>query len=100
MSESESTTPIPAVKSPEERRALLAQRVAREVASGARVEAQTDIMAVIVRGHRTNHVLHFLVSLFTIGFWLPVWFLLTIFGGEKRSVLTVDDYGNIVAQKS
>lgn len=94
---SEATHPA---KTLEERKAILAQSVSHFVTTGrARIESQTDTMAVLVRGHRTNHLLHFFISLFTVGLWLPVWLLLTAFGGEKREVRTVDEYGNIRSQK-
>lgn len=89
----------PLTKTTDERSMLLAQAVAREVAAGYRVESQTGIMAVLVKGRRVNHLLHFLIGIFTIGLWWIVWIFLVITGGEKREVLTVDDYGNILKQK-
>ena len=82
----------------EERKALLAQRVAAAVGLGGRIESQTETMAVIVSGRRVNHLLHFLVGFPTLGFWWLVWIYLAITGGEKRRVVTVDDYGNILEQ--
>lgn len=90
----------PLTKTADERAMLLAQAVAREVAAGSRVESQTGIMAVLVRGHRVNHLLHFFIGVITLGMWWIVWLILTITGGEKREVLTVDDYGNILKQRA
>lgn len=90
----------PATKTPEEKRALLSQAIARAVAGGARVESQSDTMAVLVSGRRVNHVLHLILSVCTLGAWLLVWGALVIFGGEKRIVLQVDDYGNVLTQKA
>jgi hypothetical protein len=87
-------------KTIEERKAVLAQQVALAVTEGARVESQTDTMAVLVRGRRVNHILHFLLCFPTIGFWIPVWIALVIFGGEKRSVVQVDEYGHVLIQKA
>ena len=83
----------------EERKVLLAQHVVTAVAFGARIEWQSDTMAVLVSGQRVNHLLHFIVGLFTLGLWWLVWILLAIFRGENREVITVDDYGNILDQK-
>ena len=58
-------------------------------------ESQTDYHVVIVRGHRPNHVLHLLLSIVTLGLWIPVWILLSIFGGEKRRAISVDECGNV-----
>src|SRR6266516_3177488 len=61
---------------------------------GYRVESQSDSQAVIVRGHRPNHLLHMLLTILTAGFWgLFVWLPIAIFGGERRRVLTVDGGG-------
>ena len=86
-------------KTLEERKALLAKLVAAAVTSGARVESQTETMAVLVYGRRVNHLLHFFVGLVTLGLWWLVWIFLAITGGEKRQVVTVDDYGNVLEQK-
>lgn len=34
---------------------------------------------------RTNHILHFVISCFTLGLWLPVWFLVWL-ANHNRSV--------------
>ena len=86
-------------KTLEERKALLAQRVAAAVGLGARIESQSETMAVLVTGRRVNHILHFLIGFPTLGFWWLVWAYLAITGGEKRQVVTVDDYGNVLEQK-
>jgi hypothetical protein len=52
-----------------------------------------------VRGHRPNHLLHFLVGIFTLGLWWIVWFFIAIFGGEKRQMVSVDEFGNTFVQK-
>jgi hypothetical protein len=83
-----------------ERQALLAGAIASEVAaSGARVESQTGAMAVMVHGRPVNHLLHFFVGLFTLGIWWLVWAMMAIFGGERRLIVQVDEYGNILTQE-
>jgi hypothetical protein len=86
-------------KSAEERKELLSRTVASQVAGGARVESQSDFQAVIVKGKPVNHVLHLILSLVTFLLWSTVWIALAIFGGEKRSMVTVDEYGNASVQK-
>lgn len=82
-------------KSPEfRRREQLALEISRLAAQGYRVESQSEIQATLVRGRRVNHILHLLLSLITIGIWLLVWICLAIFGGEKRVILIVDEFGN------
>jgi hypothetical protein len=81
-------------KDPEQRRQLRAQAVSNSVRQGWRVESQTDFQAVMVRGERPNHVLHLILTLVTFGLWGIVWIALAIFGGEKRRVIDIDDYGN------
>jgi hypothetical protein len=66
----------------DERKRLLARAVAIQIAQGARLESQSDYQAVLARGLRlhNNHGL-------------------TITGGEKRSVVAVDEYGNVAVRK-
>ena len=40
----------------------------------------------LIRRPGTNHLLHFLLTLFTVGLWFPIWVLTSIqFGGWKCS---------------
>jgi len=82
-------------KSPEERKAILADVIAGGVKRGWRVESQTDYQVVLVHGHRPNQILHLLLSIITLGLWIPVWILVAVFGGEKRRVITVGDQGQV-----
>jgi hypothetical protein len=86
-------------KSLEERKELLARTIAHQVVTGARVESQSDFQAVLVRGKPVNHVLHLILTLVTFTLWGWVWIALAIFGGEKRSMITVDEYGNVAVLK-
>jgi hypothetical protein len=77
-----------------ERKAILADCITDWIGAGWRVETQSDYQVVIVRGHRPNHILHLFLSIFTLGLWAVfVWLPLTLFGGEKRKTITVDEYG-------
>jgi hypothetical protein len=61
---------------------------------GWRVESRSEFQAVFARGHRPNHILHLLLTILTAGLWgLFVWLPLSIFGGEKRRMVSVDEYG-------
>ena len=87
-------------RTPEERRERLASEVAQQVGRGGRVESQTDTQAIIVKGRRPNHLLHVILTLVTVGIWgLLVYLPIAIFGGEKRRVITVDTFGNVVTTK-
>lgn len=94
-------TAAPKPLSMEQRKARLAQQIAQDVAAGARIESQGDTMAVLVKGKPVNHILHFLLGFPTVGiWWLTAWPMLAIFGGEKRNMLQIDDYGNVLRQKA
>jgi hypothetical protein len=82
-----------------ERKALLAQHIQQEIVRGGRVESQSDTSAVIVYGSPVNHVLHLILTLITAGFWLLIWIPVGIFGGERRKMLVVDEFGNVQLQK-
>jgi hypothetical protein len=94
------TAPVPELqKSLDARKADLDAALARFGAEGWRIENRSEFQATIAKGHRINHVLHLLLTILTLGFWAIVWIFLAIFGGEKRQLVTVDDFGNVVATK-
>ena len=43
----------------------------------------------IVQEDRCNHILHLLLSVFTIGFWIPVWILVALSSGSEAPSCTV-----------
>jgi hypothetical protein len=81
-------------KSAEERKELLAKQIQNAAATGARVETQSDFQAIVVRGKPVNHVLHGVLTLFTLGVWGIVWIILALTGGENGQMLLVDEWGN------
>ena len=89
----------PTKKTSEQRKSLLAQAIQTQVVGGGRVESQSEHQAVIIKGKKVNHTLHFIVGLFTFGFWWIIWIAFAIFGGEKRQLLSVDEFGNVLVQK-
>ena len=62
-------------------------QVASLLAQGYHVEIQTRELTQLVRGHRVNHLLHFIISTATLGLWLPMWIGLAAIGGEKRKII-------------
>jgi hypothetical protein len=86
-------------KTAEERKELLARTVSSQIAAGGRVESQSDFQAVLVHGKKVNHVLHLILTLVTLGMWAIVWIILVAAGGEKRSLVAVDEYGNTGVQQ-
>jgi hypothetical protein len=80
-------------KTRDERKELLATAVANEIRQGWRVESQSDYQAVIVKGNRPNHLLHLLLTLFTLGLWGIVWIAIVALGGEKRGFFRIDECG-------
>jgi len=85
----------PRERSDEERIQLLRNFVIKQVANGATVELQDDFSAVLIWGKRPNHILHLLLSLVTLGFWLIVWILIAMSSGETRRLYKIDKYGFI-----
>jgi hypothetical protein len=72
-------------KAPDERKGALGCAVQTQVSLRARVKSQADYQAILLTGHRPNHVLH----LVTLGLW----------GGEHRTSVSVDESGNTNLQK-
>lgn len=82
--------------SAEDRALAMAGRIAYWTKWDWRVESQTEIQAVMVRGHRPNHVLHLILSIITAGIWLFVWLFVAIVGGEKRKTITIGPEGRAI----
>lgn len=80
------------------RREVLGESVGNFVRAGYRVESQSGFQAVVVRGHRPNHLLHLILTIFTLGLWLPVWIIVALASGEKRKVLAVNSEGYCTAR--
>ena len=98
MSDTAITTTIsPGETTPDQRRAALAQTVSREIGGGWHVESQTDYQAILVRpGTKVNHILHLLLSIVTIGLWIPVWIVVAATKKrEHHKVVAVDGFGNV-----
>jgi len=83
----------------ERRRELLSRQVQTEVAQGGRIESRGDYDATVVSGHRVNHVLHLILSIVTLGFWVIVWIIISLTGGEKRTLISVDEFGAVNVQR-
>ena len=93
------STPASGVKSADERKQLLARALQTQIAQGARIESQSDFQAVVVKGKHVNHILHLIITLVTFFMWGIVWLIIAVTGGEKRSIIAVDEYGNVSVQK-
>ena len=89
----------PTRRTPDERKELLARTVANQVPVGWRVESQSDYQAVMVRGRPVNHVLHLILTIITCSWWGLVWISLVFFGGERRLITNVDEWGNILTSR-
>jgi hypothetical protein len=77
----------------QQRSEILDAELFNRVRGGARVAARTATQAVVETGRPVNHLLHLLVSVLVCGAWLPVWVLVTAFGGTFSSTLTIDENG-------
>lgn len=76
--------------------AILNQAVLQQTALGWRLEARYGLQAVMRSRGQVNHILHLLLTVFLCGFWLPVWIILAITGGEKRLTIAVDPHGVVL----
>ena len=75
--------------------ASLAGEVNQRVRIGWRVESTLPGQVVMVRGRRPNHILHLLLSVLTLGWWLIVWLIIAASVKETRTVLTVNPDGSV-----
>ena len=81
-----------------ERREALSRNISTEITRGWRVEYDGSLRAVLAKGQRVNHILHLLLCFPTAGFWLIVCICLGIFAGEKRQMLYVTEFGQVITQ--
>jgi len=84
----------------EQRKKLLERFATTEIARGSRLISQTDESVVLEYGKRPNHILHLLLSIVTLGFWLLVWLILAFSMNIKRKTYTINEYGVIREQLS
>ena len=89
----ESTTP----RADSERKDLLQNHIVKKASLGWSVEAQSEFSATLSQGIKTAHVLHFVLSLFTLGFWAIIWIILVLsrLNKRRRQFLKIDKFGNI-----
>jgi hypothetical protein len=83
----------------DERKVILAQQLQTAAARGLRIESQSDFQAVLVEGKPINHTLHAILTIFTCLLWGIVWGIIAATGGEKRQMVVVDEFGNVIWQK-
>ena len=89
--------PAPLVlKSPETRVAILNAKVVDMSRAGWRVVTMHGEQAVMACGHRPNHILHLLLSIVTVGLWLPIWIIIGCTTKERQRLMVVDPYGRIL----
>jgi hypothetical protein len=80
-----------------QRQMYLQQHIAQCVANGGHVETVLGPYdVVIVWGKPPNHILHALLSIFTVGLWLPFWLLIGLTQKETRKTRHVTEWGQVV----
>jgi hypothetical protein len=72
----------------------LALAIATEVSKGWRVESQSQIQGVLVKGKSVNHTLQIFLSVITIGFWLVIYIPTAIINRRQTKIVRIDDFGN------
>lgn len=95
MSDTTIATPAVVTATAEERQQALNAYVTNLAGQGWRVVSQSATNAQLVKGKPTNHVLHLILTIVTLGLWAVVWILTAIFAGEKTRFVTVDEQGRV-----
>jgi hypothetical protein len=85
-------------KSLEERRGILSRAIQTQVTPTMRVESRTDDQVVLVFGEKTNHLLHFLIGIFTLGLWWIVWLVIALTNRESHRLITVSELGVVATR--
>ncbi|HEY8766901.1 MAG TPA: hypothetical protein VIP09_06525 [Dehalococcoidia bacterium] len=101
----DATAPAPQTTqiTPAERVERLSKIVSAKTLEGWTVvdKNDRDVSAVLMlQGKPVNHVLHFLIGLFTCGIWWIVWAILALTQKkEQRMRVSVDQFGNLLEEK-
>ena len=66
---------------------------------GKRIVFQGDYQAIIADGTPINHVLHLMLSFFTVGLWAIIWMVDISFHKETKEFVRVDIKGNVTVTK-
>lgn len=75
------------------RRALFVWALQHVVATvGGTVQVQGPFDAIVL-GKETNHVIHIILTLLTVGFWLPIWLLVAMTSQRRTYIVAVDPEG-------
>lgn len=69
--------------------------VNQELRAGWQVVSQTPTAVRLQKGHPTSHLLHLVLSVLTMGLWIPVWIFMAVVAGEKNKTLYLDKNGNV-----
>lgn len=77
------------------RSTLLDTTITSWVTAGWAVETRSTHQAVMTSGVQPNHVLHAILSMFTLGLWLIVWLYQGMHCSRQRVALTVLDDGQV-----
>ena len=84
---------------PAERRHLLSQQLAEMEEQGKRIAFQGDYQAIVSDGTPVNHVLHLMLSFFTVGLWAIIWMVDISFHKETKEFVKVDMEGNVTVSR-
>ncbi len=92
MSENENPTPA-------ERRRLLSRQLAVMEEEGKRIVFHGDYQAIVADGTPVNHILHLMLSFFTVGLWAIIWMVDVSFHKESKELVRVDSEGNVTVSE-
>ena len=85
-------------RSDSERKSILEKQIIFYASAGWSLETQTEFAAVMSSGKRLNHILHLLLSVVTLGFWLIIWLFLLMVNRITKKTIRVDKFGNTSIQ--
>lgn len=95
MGEPQPTYEHPPVLTTDQRAAHLDRAIAEWMLYNARIESRTPTTVALVQGHSPNHTVHAILTVCSCGFWAIIWAIAAATQTQKRTVLTVDEYGYI-----
>lgn len=92
----------PVVVSDAERSRRLDDAVGQFLMAGYQMRGRSGFEAAVgTPGRDVNHVLHLLISVFTCGLWVVMWFLLTVTAPQAKVIyVMVDEWGRAWSRRA
>lgn len=71
----------------------LQEYIVQAARNGWQLQHANTAQATFIRGKPTNHILHAILTIFLLGFWIIPWIAIAATNQVEQLVVTIDAYG-------